>query len=363
MITVAFPVWNSKEIAWLPMEGLCRQQVSERWELLICEEVHNTQCGFEFFEGYWDRLKDVGCVRLRYFELQEWINLPGKWKFMANEAAGDVYCLQAADCYPDKERLSRARQGLKDAHWTQDERGHFFRVGVNKMILWVQPKSGPFRTGVNMAIRTELIKDLPATSLNRGIDHYMLNHIDKKVGGTKIHTNPGEFGSLDVDGVNNISTTRAIYFSHIIPPFVKATKTLNDILPDDLAERLLTIQPKEHYINGQLNTTIMPKRTLLRNYQNFSKGDEIQLNHCKMAQLEALGIVKKHVEITKQIIHEKSLSNENSTNDKEHGGVQQGADSNDPGQRGALPEQPASVRTVAKRKAPAKRNQKKAGKL
>jgi hypothetical protein len=355
MITVALPIWNSKEIAWLPIEGLCRQEVSEDWELLIVEEKHETQTGAAFFESYWDRLKEAGCVRLVYIELEYWVNLPKKWQMMANKAAGDVFCLQAADCYPDSKRLSRAREGLKNAHWTQDEKGHFYRVGMDRLIQWVQPKTGPFRTGLNMALRTDLIKDLPDVNLNRGIDHWMLSHIDKKVK-TVIHTNPGDFGSLDVDGVNNISTTRAVYFSRIIEPFEKPKLTLDEIMPD-LAERLRGIKPKEHFINGQQNLKIMPKRVLLREYQNYHKGDEIQVSACKAAQLEALGIVKQHVQVSRTIIHEKIQNNENSKDAEKHGGVPERSSSNDTGQRREVPAGPASVRSTVKkkRKAPAKR--------
>lgn len=44
MITVGLPVYNSNQIAWLAMEGLCNQKKNYTWELIICEEQHKNQC-------------------------------------------------------------------------------------------------------------------------------------------------------------------------------------------------------------------------------------------------------------------------------------------------------------------------------
>ncbi len=63
--TVALPVWNSKDIAWLCMESLCNQIVDFKWELLVFEEKHDRQLGRSFFEGYQSRLP--GCsIRASY---------------------------------------------------------------------------------------------------------------------------------------------------------------------------------------------------------------------------------------------------------------------------------------------------------
>jgi len=60
-LSVALPVWNSKRIAWLPMESLCRQlKPSCGWELIIFEEVHGEQLGEDFFRAYEERLKEAG---------------------------------------------------------------------------------------------------------------------------------------------------------------------------------------------------------------------------------------------------------------------------------------------------------------
>ena len=78
-LSVALPVFNSKRIAWLAMEGLCRQEnINFEWELVIAEEQGPEKFGSKAFLSYEGRLREVGCVRVRYIKLIKWIPLKQK---------------------------------------------------------------------------------------------------------------------------------------------------------------------------------------------------------------------------------------------------------------------------------------------
>ena len=37
-VTVALPTWENKDIIWLQLESLCKQETQYKWELVVCEE-------------------------------------------------------------------------------------------------------------------------------------------------------------------------------------------------------------------------------------------------------------------------------------------------------------------------------------
>ena len=101
-MTVGLPAYRVNGIAWLPMEGLCRQHRPPcPWELLIFEESHAGACGEDFFLAYADRLKKAGCVNIRYITADEWVPLPMKWRAMGQAMAegSKTFLLQAGDDY------------------------------------------------------------------------------------------------------------------------------------------------------------------------------------------------------------------------------------------------------------------------
>lgn len=235
MITVALPVFNAKKIVWLAMEGLCRQETNEPWELLICEEKHPLQTGKALFDAYLPRLKAAGCISMQYIELPQWVNLPKKWSIMAQRAKGDIFILQAADCFSDSSRLARTREIMGSGHWYFDATGHFYNVTYKKLALY---KNFPGRTGLNMALKTDLIRDLPDTKLNKNIDRFLFTHISKKVK-IVIRQNKKTQLSLDVDGMNNISKSRHKLIAKLEAPFYAPTLSLGQILPKDILKKLI----------------------------------------------------------------------------------------------------------------------------
>ena len=85
VISVGLPIFNGKDIAWLALEGLCRQQCNNPWELIICEEQNLNMVGIEQIKlVYKDRLRVAGCVRVTYIPIKNWIFLSRKWKIICS---------------------------------------------------------------------------------------------------------------------------------------------------------------------------------------------------------------------------------------------------------------------------------------
>ena len=236
MITVGLPVYNSNQIAWLAMEGLCNQKTNYTWELIICEEQHKNQCGKDLFESYASRLVEAGCVRIVYISLNKWVNLPTKWKMIANAAdpKSECFILQSADCYSSSDRIELAQEYIinQNYDWYDEECGLFYDVILKKSILFSKMllNSSEWKTGLNMAAKTFYLKNLPETILIRGIDSYLYRYIHHYNPYAKSFCNYRvNMFSLDVNGVNNLSIFRQQMFINPNSPFKKTTLSINDL--------------------------------------------------------------------------------------------------------------------------------------
>jgi hypothetical protein len=244
-LTVALPIWNSKRIAWLPFEGLCNQKkITFDWELLIAEEQIN-HFGAEEISKFSERLQDVGCVSMRYFPLDYRIPLAQKWKFLAEKTSksSKIFLLQAADCYPESLRLSRTMDKVKEGYdWIQNRCTYMYSLHYKNVIEFDQSTFGPgCKCGANMAVSTDLIKNLPNSFETSGIDNWLLKQTAPK----NICWIDGSMpDGLDVDGLNNISFARRRNFEITEPPFKKTDKKISDIVPEYIADRLKKTAPR-----------------------------------------------------------------------------------------------------------------------
>lgn len=246
-LTVALPVWNSRHIVWLAMEGLCRQKKPGfKWELLIAEEQIE-HFGQDGFSEYLDRLKEVGCERVIYYPISYRIPLPQKWQFMANnmDKNSKAFLLQSADCYSEPNRLISSMEKIEEGYdWVQNRMACFYSIHYGKMIEFDQTTYGDgCRTGINMAIKAELVRHLPVSFEESGIDNWLYDQADPK----KVYWREGDQEGINTDGHNNITKNRRPRFSKITPPFKKTSKTLYDVLPEDIAKRLSDLPPREHF--------------------------------------------------------------------------------------------------------------------
>lgn len=246
-LTVALPIFNSKRIAWAALEGLCNQrEIDFQWELLIMEEQEN-EFGLSEVAKYADRLKSVGCVSLKYFALYYRISLPQKWRDLGEKAAetSKVFLLQAADCYAEPLRLRKSLDAAKAGYeWIQNRRGYYYSIHYKMLIEFDQESFGVgCKTGLNMAIATDKVRNLPVSYITSGVDNWLYRVTAPK----KVLWIEGEtLGGVDVDGLNNISFARRFLFHHPKPPMVKTDKTIYDIVPKEIADRLSKLTIKEN---------------------------------------------------------------------------------------------------------------------
>ena len=270
MITVALPVYKRKPIAWVALESLSKQMTSQPWELIVCEEIHDGQCGRDYFFDYSDRLGQAGCKNIQYIELSAWVNLPEKYRIMAQQANGELFLLQASDSWSDPGRLERTWKTLQEYDWTNDTKTHFFEIGTGRMIMFDLSlhKAKANAVGIACGMKTEIIRTLPQSDYVSGIDGFMYQHFHEQ--GAKFCKETRLFKNLEFQGINNIIAHRSIFYDDVKHPYCSAQLTAADILPGDVIERLKDIRPV-----NELNMS--KKIRLLRDWQSHRRGDEISL--------------------------------------------------------------------------------------
>ena len=242
-LTVALPIWRGNDIAWLAMEGLCRQdRTLFDWELMICEEGIGNPLGKQFFADYLPRLRNCGCSKLSYISLDRWLPLSQKWRLMGQRMAksSNVFLLQAADCYSFKERLNESYQRIVDEGntWYDVGHGYFYSLASGRMILFQQ--ASQTHSQLAMALSADCARTIPNVALRRNIDNFLLQHCMRTVAASFCrHVDMAEYAGVDTNGYNNISITREDYFERPRRPFAPTDKKLKDIgLPDDITQHL-----------------------------------------------------------------------------------------------------------------------------
>ena len=215
-LTVALPIYNSKKIAWLALEGLSNQiNITFDWELIVYEEKHDNSIFLDIIDEYIDRLKNLNCKRVLFITRNDKVNLISKWMTMGLESSpsSKVYMLHAADCYSPKERLKITYEKIvkENYDWYDQRKGYFYSFLSDKIFLY----NYEGLTNLNMGLNIKYIKTLPYSDINKGIDGYIFNHIKKtKRSKVKKYTDQNLYSdSIDTHGLNNISLHRETYFS------------------------------------------------------------------------------------------------------------------------------------------------------
>jgi hypothetical protein len=244
-LTVALPLYNSREITWLAMESLVRQEnIDFKWELLVAEEVASNPFGKEAIYSYEKKLREVGCIRIQYIPIETWIPLSTKWRMLGRfmSITSKVFVLQAADCYSFPRRLYETYwlALMENADWINSPNGLFYDINLDKTILYDQ-STIEYPTGLNMALRASFARKLPYGEVARGVDSWLYRSCealkDKEL---KVCWNGKESWKkgLDTNGLNNISMTRSYHFESPKPPFIETDMKVEDSIPKDIMERL-----------------------------------------------------------------------------------------------------------------------------
>lgn len=239
ILTVAMPMYKDREIAWLPMESLARQQVSNfKWELIVMEEKE--ECfGEEQVLSYKDRLQKCGCEEIKYFKIDAWIPLSEKWRIMAQEASASsvFFLLQAADDFSYPLRLQETFDVRTKGDWIQTQKCVFLDILTWKTMLFDCQKK---RTGTEIAVRTKLAKQLPKEDVAYHVDNWLFKRCKKNNNQEmKIcwsDNSSWKYG-FHTDGANHISRGRKKCYANPVLPFFKADNLLKDV-PKDILKRL-----------------------------------------------------------------------------------------------------------------------------
>lgn len=238
-ITVALPTWESKDIIWLQLESLCRQETQYVWELIVCEEQTRNMMGEEFLLSYKERLNKAGCVNIIYLALEKWVPLSKKWVNIANNAKGSSFILAASDDYSSSDRLEISHQKMLEGYnWFDVREGLFYNVHTGDLGTYKLPTNYSSKTGLSMCTKTEYIKNLKGPWVKKGVDNWIKKQITIK---PKFRLE-GNLKGLYTDGVNKISFKRKTMYSnkkrYYKTPFCPPEQKLEEILPPDILKRL-----------------------------------------------------------------------------------------------------------------------------
>lgn len=253
-LTVALPLYKAEKIAWLALESLCNQeQVNFDWELIICEEAGTDHAAFGemAIATYNEKLKAAGCVRIKYIALEKWTPLPQKWALISKAASStsNAFVLQAGDCYSEPLRVRRTADLIEEgADWVHSVKGVFLNLAANKRALYNHPAEYP--TALNMAIRLDLVRNLPKSTKRKGIDRWLFNEATT-CKGEKLrvvaNNSPKWNKGIDTHGYNNISGKRGDKIALLRPPFYRCTgKSLliKNMLPGNVVTRLKLLEKR-----------------------------------------------------------------------------------------------------------------------
>lgn len=251
-LTCALPMYRSKEIGWLAIESLCRQEdIDFEWELSIIEEKEECMGEGAILE-YKKRLEDAGCVRISYKMLDGWVPLCQKWCSIARESNSFGYLLVAADCYSHPKRLSQTNRLLQDYEWVQSKLGPFYNIENDYQYIYDRSlgRAAYHPCSLNMATRTELMKEVPFGIRRRSVDGWIYDKISLYLGREPLvgyNESDDWKRGVDTNGFNNISVGRGQkLIKKPEPPFripmEGEPSTLEDVVPVDICEKIISLK-------------------------------------------------------------------------------------------------------------------------
>ena len=191
--------------------------------------------GEEYIRSYEERLKEVGCVKIKYLTSTIRHPLSQKWVkiALASEETSEYFVLCAADNYYHPWMLLDFEKYIKEADWCIMTKGYFYDFVLDKVIMYDKK----FLTvGLQMAARTEKVRLFPMDEKWSGVDTWFSLRMAPVM--MKIDNTDHWHHTVCTNGLNNISTGRWKFFENPIEPFYKTDTKLNEIVPQDIYERM-----------------------------------------------------------------------------------------------------------------------------
>lgn len=214
-LTVGLPLYNMGQIAELALTGLCNQKdLSFEWELLVIEEQTSNSLSRKKLMSYKNRLRSVGCTKIKYIPLKEWIPLGRKWHLLAQKSSETSTCflLQAGDCYPNSLRLRNTYNSFsKGCDYYDEGTGLWYSYRMDKTILWKPNDTYTHPCMLNMAWSTKLIKQLPDNNKKKNIDRFLYKTLSSNRYLTKYRNESPPLDGVDTDGYNCISVRDGLF--------------------------------------------------------------------------------------------------------------------------------------------------------
>jgi hypothetical protein len=184
-------------------------------------------------EEYREKFTAAGHV-FKYIKNELTTPLLRKWRIMAAEASTPYFIMVGSDDYSPSsmavEYLDRFKSG---ADWVDSHDGYFYDFGTGQMGKWSKPYP---RSGMQCAATTEAMRSLPDEDVRKGVDGFILGVVNPQ--------SPVEVAFIDgchTDGYNGITTHRAAMYNTGVyrRPFSAAEVTLTDVVPADVADRMM----------------------------------------------------------------------------------------------------------------------------
>lgn len=244
LVSIGTPTWNNRDIYWLSIESLCRQETTYPWELIVHECPSPNPLKEAYFNTYRERLRQAGCQRVVYLNKGHRVDLSTKWKQIAQEAQGRVLLLHDSDDYTHPLRIEKTMELIGDNPWYDTRYAWHYCIPSGKMMLYdYQITKKRWKTGFNIALLTEVLKKAPDPHKNSGMHKWMSGYVTEKF------IDQTNYACVATTGANTVSLNRIRHFNNPRPPFVKTDKTIKDIgLPEDIVQRLVgngSISPLE----------------------------------------------------------------------------------------------------------------------
>lgn len=235
VVTIGTPTWNNGDIFWLSIESLCRIETKYPWEYIVYECPSPNPVGREFIEKYKERLQAAGCVRIEYINKGRRMDLSTKWIEIARHAKGEILIMHDSDDYTHPGRIDKTLEYIGNNPWYDTRYAWHYSITDKKMIMYdYQTVRKLWKTGFNLAIRTDIVRKVADPHKNAGIHKWLSEYVDRKYIDSNIYP------CVATTGMNSVSMSRRRQFRNPRPPFVKTNKTIYDIgLPADVVAKLV----------------------------------------------------------------------------------------------------------------------------
>jgi len=246
-MSVGIPLYKAENVAWIALEGLCRQQdIDFEWELVVVEEEERA-FGQQRIMEYLPRLQKKGCINITYKSLGQWVPLANKIATIIQNCSSysRIYIPNAADYFSPPRRLSAIFSAWMDYQfdWYAPTRLILYNLKDGKTI--VSDNKGRDRKDdyAGRAISMELLRKAVANihSKPKGVDgliwmsvqdaakERLLMYLDKS---------DNWRSGLSVEGAGSISKYVKTCFDKPLPHQYPYAYELKDTIPADILFRL-----------------------------------------------------------------------------------------------------------------------------